>query len=332
MNTMIRHGLLGCGLALTVGLAGCSGGGHEASTPAPVTDAPMVDIEPLIGGEPLDKLQITLDQLLIDTLAARLPEAAGRELVASIAHASITLLDAPDELLEALLVAGELASAGEADPVVFQTLLADAGAEVFLHTRDAVAQLLSGLASLAPGSERKQMDSLLAALTALEQLLANPDALADAGVLTEQMRAVASELAALNPQALDWSPASHQGLATALAVLVPTLSQTAGMIDGFSGPATGFPDAAMLGSVENMLLDLEGILPLLVGTLEDLANGEPDLAALIVDLAAELDALLGEQGVLPMVVEVLYTVLVAVLTPVTGGLSALLCGLLPLCD
>ena len=88
----------------------------------------------------------------------------------------------------------------------------------------------------------------------------------------------------------------------------------------------------MLGSVENILLGLLNILPLLSATLEDLANGELDLAALISDLADELDVLLADQGVLPLVVDVLYTVLVAVLTPVTGGLSALLCGLLPLCD
>lgn len=332
MNSMIRHGLLGCGLALTIGLAGCSGSEGETtdSTPLPVADDPAVDIDPLLGGEPLDQLQVTLDQLLIDGLSTRLPDAAGRELVTAVSLAVITLLDAPDELLEALLAAGDFVSAGEADPAVFQTLLADAGAEVFVHTRDTVALLIAGLQSLAP--EAGQPQAALAALSELDAWLADPAAISDVSALTAQLRRVAQELAAMDTQAFELSPEARQGLATALAVLTPTLTQTAGMIDGFSDPATGFPDTAMLGSVENMLLGLENILPLLAATLEDLANGEPDLAALISDLADELDALLAEQGVLPMAVDVLYTVLVAVLTPVTGGLSALLCGLLPLCD
>ena len=332
MNSMIRHGLLGCGLALTIGLAGCSGSEGETtdSTPLPVADDPAVDIDPLLGGEPLDQLQVTLDQLLIDGLSTRLPDAAGRELVTAVSLAVITLLDAPDELLEALLAAGDFVSAGEADPAVFQTLLADAGAEVFVHTRDTVALLIAGLQSLAP--EAGQTQAALAALSELDAWLADPAAISDVSALTAQLRRVAQELASMDTQAFELSPEARQGLATALAVLTPTLTQTAGMIDGFSDPATGFPDTAMLGSVENMLLGLENILPLLAATLEDLANGDPDLAALISDLADELDALLAEQGVLPMVVDVLYTVLVAVLTPVTGGLSALLCGLLPLCD
>ena len=81
-----------------------------------------------------------------------------------------------------------------------------------------------------------------------------------------------------------------------------------------------------------MLLGLDGLIPLLVETLEGAAEGELDLAVVIVDLADELDALLADQGVLTTVVEVLYQVLSAVLTPVTGGLSALVCGLLPICD
>ena len=332
MNSMIRHGLLGCGLALTIGLAGCSGSEGETtdSTPLPVADDPAVDIDPLLGGEPLDQLQVTLDQLLIDGLSTRLPDAAGRELVTAVSLAVITLLDAPDELLEALLAAGDFVSAGEADPAVFQTLLADAGAEVFVHTRDTVALLIAGLQSLAP--EAGQPQAALAALSELDAWLADPAAISDVSALTAQLRRVAQELASMDTQAFELSPEARQGLATALAVLTPTLTQTAGMIDGFSDPATGFPDTAMLGSVENILLGLENILPLLAATLEDLANGELDLAALISDLADELDALLAEQGVLPMAVDVLYTVLVAVLTPVTGGLSALLCGLLPLCD
>ena len=244
--------------------------------------------------------------------------------------AVITLLDAPDELLEALLAAGDFVSAGEADPAVFQTLLADAGAEVFVHTRDTVALLIAGLQSLAP--EAGQTQAALAALSELDAWLADPAAISDVSALTAQLRRVAQELASMDTQAFELSPEARQGLATALAVLTPTLTQTAGMIDGFSDPATGFPDTAMLGSVENILLGLLNILPLLSATLEDLANGELDLAALISDLADELDVLLADQGVLPLVVDVLYTVLVAVLTPVTGGLSALLCGLLPLCD
>ena len=332
MNSMIRHGLLGCGLALTIGLAGCSGSEGETtdSTPLPVADDPAVDIDPLLGGEPLDQLQVTLDQLLIDGLSTRLPDAAGRELVTAVSLAVITLLDAPDELLEALLAAGDFVSAGEADPAVFQTLLADAGAEVFVHTRDTVALLIAGLQSLAP--EAGQPQAALAALSELDAWLADPAAISDVSALTAQLRRVAQELASMDTQAFELSPEARQGLATALAVLTPTLTQTAGMIDGFSDPATGFPDTAMLGSVENMLLGLENILPLLSATLEDLANGELDLAALISDLTDELDVLLADQGVLPLVVDVLYTVLVAVLTPVTGGLSALLCGLLPLCD
>ena len=334
MNSMIRHGLLGCGLALTIGLAGCSGSEGETtdSTPLPVADDPAVDIDPLLGGEPLDQLQVTLDQLLIDGLSTRLPDAAGRELVTAVSLAVITLLDAPDELLEALLAAGDFVSAGEADPAVFQTLLADAGAEVFVHTRDTVALLIAGFQSLAPEAGQKQTQAALAALSELDAWLADPAAISDVSALTAQLRRVAQELASMDTQAFELSPEARQGLATALAVLTPTLTQTAGMIDGFSDPATGFPDTAMLGSVENILLGLLNILPLLSATLEDLANGEPDLAALISDLADELDALLAEQGVLPMAVDVLYTVLVAVLTPVTGGLSALLCGLLPLCD
>ncbi|MBV62390.1 MAG: hypothetical protein CMH65_13950 [Nevskiales bacterium] len=329
---MIRHGLLGCGLALTIGLAGCSGSEGETtdSTPLPVADDPAVDIDPLLGGEPLDQLQVTLDQLLIDGLSTRLPDAAGRELVTAVSLAVITLLDAPDELLEALLAAGDFVSAGEADPAVFQTLLADAGAEVFVHTRDTVALLIAGLQSLAP--EAGQTQAALAALSELDAWLADPAAISDVSALTAQLRRVAQELASMDTQAFELSPEARQGLATALAVLTPTLTQTAGMIDGFSDPATGFPDTAMLGSVENILLGLLNILPLLSATLEDLANGELDLAALISDLADELDVLLADQGVLPLVVDVLYTVLVAVLTPVTGGLSALLCGLLPLCD
>ena len=244
--------------------------------------------------------------------------------------AVITLLDAPDELLEALLAAGDFVSAGEADPAVFQTLLADAGAEVFVHTRDTVALLIAGLQSLAP--EAGQPQAALAALSELDAWLADPAAISDVSALTAQLRRVAQELASMDTQAFELSPEARQGLATALAVLTPTLTQTAGMIDGFSDPATGFPDTAMLGSVENILLGLLNILPLLSATLEDLANGELDLAALISDLTDELDVLLADQGVLPLVVDVLYTVLVAVLTPVTGGLSALLCGLLPLCD
>ena len=332
MNSMIRHGLLGCGLALTIGLAGCSGSEGETtdSTPLPVADDPAVDIDPLLGGEPLDQLQVTLDQLLIDGLSTRLPDAAGRELVTAVSLAVITLLDAPDELLEARLAAGDFVSAGEADPAVFQTLLADAGAEVFVHTRDTVALLIAGLQSLAP--EAGQPQAALAALSELDAWLADPAAISDVSALTAQLRRVAQELASMDTQAFELSPEARQGLATALAVLTPTLTQTAGMIDGFSDPATGFPDTAMLGSVENILLGLLNILPLLSATLEDLANGELDLAALISDLTDELDVLLADQGVLPLVVDVLYTVLVAVLTPVTGGLSALLCGLLPLCD
>ena len=151
-------------------------------------------------------------------------------------------------------------------------------------------------------------------------------------MLVTQLRAVATELQTLDTSALGLSAPSAAGVATALSVLTLTMDETAGMMGGFSSPATGFPDAAMLDSVESMLLGLDGLIPLLVETLEGAAEGELDLAVVIVDLADELDALLADQGVLTTVVEVLYQVLSAVLTPVTGGLSALVCGLLPICD
>ena len=326
----LRQYVLALGLAVTVGLAGCSGDETSAASSEPVNTAENLDS--LVGGEPLDQLQITLDKLLIGGLASNLPEAAGRELVAALSTATLTLLDAPDELLEALLSARDLADQGESEAAVFQTLLQDTGAEIFTHTRDAVAILMGGLQSLVPQGSSKQLGGALASLTTLETLLAQPDAISDVNMLVTQLRAVATELQTLDTSALGLSAPSAAGVATALSVLTLTMDEAAGMMGGFSSPATGFPDAAMLDSVESMLLGLDGLIPLLVETLEGAAEGELDLAVVIVDLADELDALLADQGVLTTVVEVLYQVLSAVLTPVTGGLSALVCGLLPICD
>ncbi|MBB87994.1 MAG: hypothetical protein CMP06_11975 [Xanthomonadales bacterium] len=191
---------------------------------------------------------------------------------------------------------------------------------------------MGGLQSLVPQGSSKQLGGALDSLTTLETLLAQPDAISDVNMLVTQLRAVVTELQTLDTSALGLSAPSAAGVATALSVLTLTMDEAAGMMGGFSSPATGFPDAAMLDSVESMLLGLDGLIPLLVETLEGAAEGELDLAVVIVDLADELDALLADQGVLTTVVEVLYQVLSAVLTPVTGGLSALVCGLLPICD
>lgn len=326
-----RHILLALGLAVAVGLAGCSGGDTSSGQdqgPVNTTD----NLEGLVGGEPLDQIQVILDKLLVDGLAANLPEFAGRELVASISNAVLTLLDAPDELLEALLSVQTLAEQGESDPALFQTLLQDTGAEIFTHTRDAVVILLSGLQSLVPQGSAKPFGGAPQSLVALDAMLSDPAGITDVEALVAQMKVAAADLAALDLSALNLSGESAEGAAAALQVMELTMSDTADMISGFSSPATGFPDVSMVTSVENMLFGLVGLIEVLASALAGIPEGELDLAPVLLDLVAELDVLLGDVGILPGLVTVVYEILAAVLTPVTGGLSALLCGLLPICD
>ncbi|MEN8820994.1 MAG: hypothetical protein ABF271_07800 [Abyssibacter sp.] len=325
--TFVRRAGVSLGLAAAVSIAGCSSGGED-STPvaAPVQD----HLDTLIGDEPLDQLQIALDTLLSEQIAANLPSDAGGRVLGKLSDVLLELIDAPDELLEALLLSGTLLMDGEADPAVYQMLLTDTGQEMITHVQGAVFDLAGVLLDAAGSGAGDPVSSLAGELLALSDLLNNPAAVADLSTLLEPLAGAVAALELLDAADLAIPAQGQEAVDTALDLVTGSLGRVTELLAGLSD--SDAPAQALLQPIEALLGGLLAAAPDLqtvVAGLPDRLGFDPVTATL--GLVGTLTGLLNSEGVLDRV-NGLISPLIALLGPLTGRLSPLLCGVLPLCD
>lgn len=325
--TSIRRAGVTLGLAAAIATAGCSSGGGESSpTAVPVQDS----LDTLIGGEPLDQLQIALDTLLAEQIAANLPSDAGGRVLGKLSDVLLTLVEAPDELLEALLLSGTLLTEGEADPAVYQMLLTDTGQEMIAHVQGAVFDLAGVLLDASGSGAGDPVSELAGELVALSDLLNDPGAVADLSTVLEPLAGAVDALELLDAADLAIPESGQAAVDTALDMVTGSLGQVTGLLAGLSDADS--PAQALLQPIEGLLsglLEAAPDLESIVAALPERLGFDPVTATL--GLVGTLSGLLDTEGVLNRV-SGLISPLIAVLGPLTGRLSPLLCGVLPLCD
>jgi len=326
---MIRSGALAFGLAAAVGLAGCSSGNGESQT---AVEPVQTDVEMFLSDEPLDQLQVALNRLLDELLAGALPEEAGGRTVSELTQVVLRLLEAPDELLEALMLSGSLLTEGETSPEVYQMLLSDAGSEILAHVQGAVFELAGVLLGLAGTGAADPVTQAALQLLAISDLINDPTAIADPATLLEPLNNAVLALSQLDAADLGIPEQGQEAVDTVLGILFGSLARVTEMLAGLGSEGSGLPADALLDPIEGLLNGLLGSVPSLenvLGALIERSGFDPVSATL--GLVGELTSLLNADGAIDRVTA-LISPLIALLGPLTGVLSPILCGLLPVCD
>ncbi len=319
---------LAFGLATAVGLAGCSSGEGESQ---PVAEPVEDNLELLLGGEPLDQVQLALNQLLNELLATSLPDEAGGRVVSELTAVVLQLVEAPDELLEALIMSGGLLAEGETTPAVYQMILSDAGSEILVHVQTAAFDLLAVLLGLAGNGAGEPVTGAITQLLAVTDLLNDPTAITDLSTLVDPLNNAVQALGLLDAVDLGVPEAGQQAVDTVLDMVTGSLGRVTELLAGLGDDESGAPVDVLLGPIQGLLDGLLGSVPSLqtvLAQLVDRTGFDPVTATL--GLVGQLSSLLDANGVIDRVTA-LISPLVALLGPLTGRLSPVLCGLLRVC-
>ena len=332
-------------LTMAAAMAACAGGGGGEA-------APVVAVE----GEPLDPVQAATDDLVAGTIAPALPDQGLRQFAITASDAIVLAEQAGDDLLIALIEAGELAQAGNTDPAAYQDVLTNGANRIQADVTAAATTAASAVLQLSGGNPLTgpALD-LVAVLMRLGNVANDPEAATDPQLYLDAVNDVVSVLMSVQPEDLisqlpdpgaigDLPPGDADAvtgaLQTVLDMLLAGFEQGQGIADGILGMADGTPAEALVGPVRDLLAMLEGMIPGIDEGLPGLdgLGGLGDLGGLPVDpgqLAIVTDALQGAIDMLQLGdsplgdAEDALGPLQAVLGPLQDILAPAACGLLP---
>lgn len=333
-------------LTLAAAMTACAGGGGGESATTEV-----------IGeGEPLDPVQAATDDLIAGTIAPALPDQGLRQFALTASEAVVLTEQAGDDLLIALIEAGELAQAGNTDPAAYQDVLTNGANRIQADLTSAANRAASAVLQLSGGNPLSGPAlEVVGALTSLATIANNPEAATNPDTYTNAIERVVAALTSVQPEDLisqlpdpgaigDLPPGDADAVTGALQTVIDMLTggfeQGQGIVEGILGMADGTPAEALVGPVRDLLAQLEDMIPGIDDGLPGLdgLGGLGDLGGLPVDpgqLAIVTDALQSaidmlQSGGSPLGdAEDALGPLQAVLGPLEDVLAPAVCGLIP---
>lgn len=333
-------------LTLAAAMTACAGGGGGE----PVTT------EVVGEGEPLDPVQAATDELVAGTIAPALPDQGLRQFALTASEAIVLAEQAGDDLLIALIEAGELAQAGNTDPAAYQDVLTNGANRVRADVTAAATRAANAVLQLSGGNDLTGPAlELVGVLARLGSIANDPEAATDPQTYINAINDVVDVLTSVQPEDLisqlpdpsaigDLPPGDADAvtgaLQTVLDMLLAGFEQGQGIVEGVLGMADGTPAEALVGPVRDLLAQLEGMIPGIDDGIPGLdgLGGLGDLGGLPVDagqLAIVTDALqtaidMLQLGDSPLGdAEDALGPLQAVLGPLEDVLAPAVCGLLP---
>ena len=338
-------------LTLAAAMSACAGGGGGEPATAVVAE-----------GEPLDPVQAATDDLIAGTIAPALPDQGLRQFALTASEAVVLTEQAGDDLLIALIEAGELAQAGNTDPAAYQDVLTNGANRVQADVLAAASRVVRAVLQLAGGNDLTGTAlDLVTVLTRLIGVVNDPASATNPETYVNALNDVVEVLMSVQPEDLISQLPDPDGirdlppgvvdvvtgaLQTVLDMLLAGFEQSQGIVEGLLGIADGTPAEALVGPVRDLLAQLEGMIPGIEGGLPSLdgLGGLGDLGGLPIDpgqLAIVTDALQSAIDMLQLGnsplgdAEDALGPLQAVLGPLESILAPALCGLLPqlpICD
>lgn len=332
-------------LILAAAMTACAGGGGGEPTTAAVAD-----------GEPLDPVQAATDELVAGTIAPALPDQGLRQFALTASEAIVLTEQAGDDLLIALIEAGELAQAGNTDPTAYQDVLTNGANRIQADIMAAASRAARAVLQISGGNDLTGPAlELVGVLTRLGEIANDPAAATNPQTYVNAINDVVDVLTSVQPEDLisqlpdpgaignlppGDADAVTGALQTVLDMLLAGFDQGQGIVEGLLGMADGTPAEALVGPVRDLLAQLEDMIPGIDDGIPGLdgLGGLGDLGGLPVDpgqLAIVTDALqtaidMLQSGGSPLGdAEDALGPLQAVLGPLEDVLAPAVCGLLP---
>lgn len=333
-------------LLLAAAMTACAGGGgNESATTELASD-----------GEPLDPVQAATDDLVAGTIAPALPDQGLRQFALTASEAVVLTEQAGDDLLIALIEAGELAQAGNTDPAAYQDVLTNGANRVQADLTAAASRTARAVLQLAGGNDLTGPAlELVGVLSRLSGVVNDPEAAMDPQTYLDAVNDVVEVLMSIEPEDLisqlpdpgaigDLPPGDAEAVTGALQTVIDMLTagfeQGQGIVEGVLGMADGTPAEQLVGPVRALLAQLESMIPGIddglpgLDGLGDLGNlgglpVDPGQLAIVTDaLQTAIDML--QNGGSPLGdAEDALGPLQAVLGPLQDVLAPAVCGLLP---
>lgn len=312
-------------------LSACSDSSDsQVDTAASVQETPVVgaNIENLTGGEPLDQVQVALDQVITEGISQRLQNPSAVALVDGVSAVILQLIEVPDELLESVIISGDLLRSGSLEPDGVRLLLADSSEEMRLHLSEALTGLLRTLQ--AAGSEATDVVNAQAVLT---RLIAALQPRSEKQLSHTQIQSLLSEaagaLAALDSTDFGFLGADASASNLVMGLVAQALTTVGDLLEGLrEGSAGELVDALLTpitALVDAVLMAVPG-MEQVMNRLAEESGLEPPVGGLfaLIDALGEADDNPGISSTFTYV----FDLVGSLLDPV----NPLLCQLLPIIE